>query len=78
MYTAKIFKNGQSQAVRLPKEYRFKTKEVIIIPLGNGVVLQPLLKTWEEVFDAIKPTDDFFAEGRQDVLPKEREWELFK
>lgn len=48
MYTAKIFKNGQSQDVRLPKEYRFKTKEVSVIPLGNGIVLQPLLTTRTE------------------------------
>lgn len=75
MYTAKIFKNGQSQAVRLPKEYRFNIKEVSIVPLGKGVVLQPLLKTWKEVFEqlALMQTDDFFPKGREDLPPQERE-----
>ncbi|MCZ6886600.1 MAG: type II toxin-antitoxin system VapB family antitoxin [Rickettsia endosymbiont of Ixodes persulcatus] len=78
MNKAKIFMNGQSQAVRLPKEFRFSAKEVSIIPLGKGIVLQPILKTWEEVFDEIKPTGDFFPEGRKDLPLQERNWELFK
>ena len=78
MHTAKIFKNGQSQAVRLPKKFKFNCKEVSIVPLGNGGVLQPIHRTVREVFDAIKPTGDFFAEGREDLPPQEREWDLFK
>jgi antitoxin VapB len=78
MHKAKIFKNGQSQAVRLPKEFRFTTNEVSVTPLGNGIVIQPLLKTWKDVFDEIKPTDDFFAEDRKDLSLQERKWELFK
>lgn len=78
MHKAKIFKNGQSQAVRLPKEFRFTTNEVNIIPLGNSIVIQPLLKTWKDVFDSIKPTNDFFTDGRKDLPPQERKWELFK
>lgn len=78
MHKAKIFKNGQSQAVRLPKEFRFTTNEVNIIPLGNSIVIQPLLKTWKDVFDAIKPTNDFFNDSRKDLPPQERKWELFK
>jgi len=78
MNKAKIFMNGQSQAVRLPKEFRFSAKEVSIIPLGKGIVLQPILKTWREVFDEIKPTGDFFPEGREDSPPQERNWKLFK
>ena len=80
MHKAKIFMNGHSQAVRLPKELRFSTntKEVSVIPLGNGIILQPLLKSWKEVFNQIKPTDDFFHEGREDTPPQIRKWELFK
>lgn len=78
MYTAKIFMNGKSQAVRLPKEYRFNTKEVSVTPLGKGVVLQPLTKTWFDVLDDIKPTGDFFSEGREDLPSQERKWELYK
>lgn len=78
MHIAKIFKNGQSQAVRLPKEFRFNTNEVNIIPLGNGIVIQPLLKTWTDVFNEIKPTNDFFIEDRKELPPQERKWEMFK
>lgn len=78
MKKAKIFQNGHSQAVRLPKEFRFSTKEVVIIPLGNSIVLQPLLKTWQEVFDKITPTNDFFTQGREDIPSQERKWELFR
>lgn len=80
MHRAKIFMNGQSQAVRLPKEFRFSvnTKEVSVIPFGNGIILQPLLKSWKDVFNKIKPTNDFFHEGREDTPPQIRKWEMFK
>ena len=78
MHTAKIFMNGKSQAVRLPKEYRFSTKEVSITPLGNGVVLQPLAKTWLDVLNEIKSTNDFFPEGREALQAQERKWKLYK
>ena len=41
MKTARLFKNGQSQAVRLPKEYRFAGDKVLIKRVGNAVVLLP-------------------------------------
>ncbi|NLF97609.1 MAG: AbrB/MazE/SpoVT family DNA-binding domain-containing protein, partial [Candidatus Riflebacteria bacterium] len=41
MKTAKIFQNGQSQAVRLPKEFRFKGKEVFVKKIGNAIMLLP-------------------------------------
>ena len=44
MTTAKIFQNGKSQAVRLPKEFRFEGKEVRISRVGNGVLLKPVKK----------------------------------
>lgn len=78
MQIAKIFKNGQSQAVRIPKEYRFDSKEVNIIPLGNSIILQPVLNTWKDVFNAIQPTDDFFVERKRDLPETKRKWELFK
>jgi antitoxin VapB len=75
MDKAKIFTNGQSQAVRLPKKFRFQTKEVSIIQLGKGIVLQPLLKTWKEVFHqlALMPTDDFMTK-REDLPPQEKRY----
>lgn len=78
IHIAKIFKNGQSQAVRLPKEFKFTTSKVNITPLGNSIVIQPLLKTWSDVFREIKSTNDFFAEERKDLPPQERRWEMFK
>ncbi|RXK89170.1 AbrB/MazE/SpoVT family DNA-binding domain-containing protein, partial [Chlorobaculum sp. 24CR] len=47
MDTAKIFTSGRSQAVRLPKEYRFEGKEVIVRHFGNGVILLPCDKPWD-------------------------------
>jgi antitoxin VapB len=54
---AKLFMSGRSQAVRLPKEFRFPGAEVKITRVGSGVLLEPAVKTWDEVFaeiDAIK------------------------
>ncbi|MBM3467723.1 MAG: AbrB/MazE/SpoVT family DNA-binding domain-containing protein, partial [Alphaproteobacteria bacterium] len=56
MKKAKVFQNGKSQAVRIPREYRFNSKEVAVTPLGKGIVLQPILYSWNEVFNAITPT----------------------
>ena len=54
VHTAKIFKNGSSQAVRLPKEYRLQGKTVVIYRLGQGLVLQPTKETWRDVYNAMK------------------------
>lgn len=49
--TAKIFKNGRSQAVRLPKEFRFEANEVKIRKQGRKVILEPMEKTeWPKKF----------------------------
>jgi antitoxin VapB len=55
---AKIFRNGRSQAVRLPKEFRFKGNEVKISKEGNKVILEPLEKSeWPEGFWGIFAED---------------------
>jgi len=54
MKTAKLFQNGQSQAVRLPKEFRFEGDEVIITKVGNAVLLSPKSATYEEIIDIAK------------------------
>lgn len=54
MNTAKIFTNGRSQAVRLPKKYRFKSKEVFIRKFGNGILLLPDEQSWEEWFNVLQ------------------------
>ena len=74
MQTAKIFKNGQSQAVRLPKEFRFKGKEVYIRRLGNSIILLPKDEPWALLEQSLTEfSDDFLEEGRVQPEVQERE-----
>ena len=66
MKTAKLFQNGQSQAVRLPKEFRFDGDEVFIKKAGNVVVLIPTTHSWDSLFASLdKFTPDFMTERNQ-------------
>ncbi len=66
MKSAKLFKNGDSQAVRLPKEFRFKGKEVLLRRMGNAVVLLPKTKSWETLIDSLaKFPPDFMSDREQ-------------
>jgi antitoxin VapB len=66
MKTAKLFKNGQSQAVRLPKEYRFEGDEVFIKKVGSLVVLLPEKNSWEALEQSLECfTPEFMAERDQ-------------
>jgi antitoxin VapB len=66
MKTAKIFQNGQSQAVRLPKEFRFKDDHVYVKKSGNIVMLIPVQGSWESLFESLdKFSDDFMTERKQ-------------
>ena len=63
---AKIFKNGQSQAVRLPKEFQFSGNDVLIQKVGDAVLLIPNNKVWNTFLQGLNGfTDDFMKEGRQ-------------
>ncbi|HVC36993.1 MAG TPA: type II toxin-antitoxin system VapB family antitoxin [Gammaproteobacteria bacterium] len=74
MSTARIFKSGNSQAVRLPKEFRFSAKEVEIFRRGEEVVLREKLPQLSELLSTIPPMSaDFFADGRHDPPPDEVE-----
>ena len=66
MQTAKLFQNGRSQAVRLPKEFRFDGKEVHIRRVGTSVILEPVSQDWAWL-DAIQGTftEDFLADRQQ-------------
>jgi antitoxin VapB len=58
---AKVFQNGRSQAVRLPKEFRFKGNEVKISKKGDMVILEPLGRSkWPEGFWDVFPVDSDF------------------
>jgi antitoxin VapB len=73
MKTAKLFKNGQSQAVRLPKEFRFEGEEVFIKKSGDTVVLFPTDRSWESLFGSLdKFSKDYMAE-REQPGPQKRE-----
>ena len=66
--TAKIFTNGRSQAVRLPKEFRFEGKEVLIRREGDNIILSPVPADWRAFFEEVPlPTEDFMAERDQGV-----------
>jgi antitoxin VapB len=70
---AKIFMNGRSQAVRLPKEFRFEGGEVNIRRVGQDVVLSPRHKSWDDFFKKTPlPADDFMNE-RIDLASQKRE-----
>jgi antitoxin VapB len=72
--TAKIFKNGNSQAVRLPKSFQFDVDEVEILRRGDEVILRKPRQNLSEAFDLLATMpDDFFAEGRDDAPPQDRE-----
>lgn len=66
MRTAKLFKNGGSQAVRLPKEFRFEGSRVFVKRMGDAIVLLPRQDTWDVLFDSLERfTDDFMASRLQ-------------
>ncbi len=74
--TAKLFQNGKSQAVRLPKEFRFEGNEVYIRKQGDEVVLSPLKANWQPFWESLEQfSEDIFKDGRQQ--PKDvdkRKW----
>lgn len=75
MKTAKIFQNGQSQAVRLPKEFRFDDDHVFIKKSGNVVMLIPAKGSWNSLRESLdKFSPDFMAERKQ---PKRQKRESF-
>lgn len=77
MTIARIFQSGNSQAVRLPKEFRFNTDRVEIFRHGNDIILRERPATGAVIFDALAELtelrDDFMDEGRADTPPQVRE-----
>ena len=66
MKVAKIFENGRSQAVRLPKEYRFNADEVNVNKIGDIIILVPKKSKWNSIVDSLDLfTDDFMNERNQ-------------
>jgi len=74
MRKAKLFKNGQSQAVRLPKEFRFDGNEVYVKRVKNGVLLMPVQHTWDALIKSLDTFPaDFMNDRAQPPMQQERE-----
>lgn len=70
---AKLFINGRSQAVRIPKAYRFEgVDEVAIRKEGNSLIIAPIRKTWESFADEAPPVGDDFMNERPELLDQAR------
>lgn len=77
MDTAKIFQNGKSQAIRLPKDYRFRGSKVYLKRIGNAVVLIPEQDSWQTLLESLDQfSNDFMVERQQP--PAQERVDLFK
>ncbi len=76
MTTAKLFQNGQSQAVRLPKAFRLPGNEVYIKKVGNAIVLIPMDHPWDTLFASLTQFSADFMQERDQPAVQARE-ELF-
>ncbi len=72
---AKIFMNGRSQAIRLPKEFRFDTDEVFITRQGQNIIITAKKPTWDEFFDCKSVFTDDYLNVRDDTHPQERDFD---
>lgn len=75
MEKAKLFMNGGSQAVRLPKGYRFEGDEVMIKKIGRTVMLYPVRDPLDGMLEALEGFSDDFLKGKiEDLTPEERDY----
>ncbi|HYO50015.1 MAG TPA: type II toxin-antitoxin system VapB family antitoxin [Chloroflexia bacterium] len=74
MDEAKLFQNGKTQSVRLPKEYQFRGTKVYIKKMGNAVILIPEQDPWQSLVSSLDLfSDDFMIERDQpDVQQREQ------
>lgn len=74
MTTARVFKSGNSQAVRIPREFMLDVSEVEIFRRGDELVLRKLRRNLQAAFDLLATMPvDFMQDGRNDTVPQERE-----
>ena len=73
-HIAKIFMNGRSQAVRLPKDFRFDCDEVFVRRQGDDIVISPKKQTWDDFFDQKSAFDKEFMEDRDQTAPQDRDF----
>jgi antitoxin VapB len=72
MRKARVFKSGNSQAVRLPKEFQFDEKEVEIFKQDGDVILRPVTKTWRNYFNHGRRFTEDFPDQIEDQPAEER------
>lgn len=71
---ARVFQSGNSQAVRLPKQFRLRSREVEILRRGDELVLIEVPRSMEHAFDLLSGLpEDFLKDGRNDTVPQDRE-----
>jgi len=74
MLSSKVFTSGNSQAIRLPKEYQVEDKELFIQKIGNTIILFPKKNPWEAFEKSLSEfSDDFMANGRKQPEIQKRE-----
>lgn len=74
--TAKVFWSGRSQAVRLPKEFRFQEGEVRIRRHGNGVILEPVANDWDWLEAVTGPLDEDFIDAAAEKIDDQKRPDL--
>jgi len=73
MKTVRVFKSGNSQAVRIPKEYQVSESEMIINKIGSTIILLPQNDPWELFVKSLEQfSEDFFKDGRRQPAMQER------
>lgn len=76
LVTTRVFKSGNSQAVRIPKEFQLDVDEVEIFSRDGDLIIRPKRKNLLEAFDIIMSfSDDFMKDGREDLPPQERDFD---
>ena len=76
MITTRVFKSGNSQAVRIPRELQLDVTEVEIFSRGDELIIRPKRKNLADVFNIITSfSDDFMQDGRDDLPPQERNFD---
>lgn len=77
MTTTRVFKSGNSQAVRIPQEFKLDVSEVEISRRGDELIIRPKQQNLTEAFHLItEMSDDFMKDGRDDLAAQERDFDL--
>jgi antitoxin VapB len=75
MRTTRVFKSGNSKAVRIPADFNLEGDEVEIIKKNHEIILREIPKNLSQAFSLLtRFSEDFFSEGRNDALPQQRDF----